>query len=79
MKLTKSLFIQYLKSSLHMWLKANSDIQPKELAVYDQHIFQQGYAVEKLAKKMLEQKVAREYPEGTTITFEEFSFLNLGF
>lgn len=70
MKLTKSLFISYLDSPLHMWLKANGDVQPKELAVYDQHIFKQGYEVEKLAKKMLEQKVAREYPEGTVLTFE---------
>lgn len=70
MKLTKSHFIKYLDSPLHMWLKANSDIQPKELAVYDQHIFKQGYEVEKLAKKMLEQKVAREYPEGTVLAFE---------
>jgi hypothetical protein len=70
MKLTKSLFIQYLSSPLHMWVKANKNIQAKELSVYDQHIFKQGYSVEKLAKEMLKQKIVREYPEGTTITFE---------
>jgi hypothetical protein len=31
----------------------------------------QGYEIEKLAKVFLEKKVAREYPAGTTISFEE--------
>lgn len=53
-----------------MWLKANSDVRPKELSVYNQHLAKQGYQIEKIAKRMLEQKVAREYPAGTTISFE---------
>ncbi|NCS94915.1 MAG: DUF2779 domain-containing protein [Leptospira sp.] len=71
MKLTKSLFIEYLDSPLHMWLKSRSEVTPKPVSVYDQHIMKQGYEIEKLAKVFLEKKVAREYPAGTTISFEE--------
>ena len=71
MKLTKSLFIEYIDSPLHMWLKSRSEVTPKPISVYDQHIMKQGYEIEKLAKEYLEKKVAREYPVGTTISFEE--------
>jgi hypothetical protein len=71
MKLTKSLFIEYIDSPLHMWLKARSEVTPKAPSVYDQHIMKQGYEIEKLAKVFLEKKVALEYPAGTTISFEE--------
>ena len=56
MKLTKSLFIEYLDSPLHMWLKARSEVTPKAPSVYDQHIMKQGYEIEKLAKVFLEKK-----------------------
>jgi hypothetical protein len=68
--LTKTNFINYLDCPLHMWLKANSDVQPKELPIYDLHIAKQGYQVERIAKQMLKEKVAREYPAGTTVSFE---------
>jgi len=38
--------------------------------VYDQLIAKQGYEVEALAKEFLQQKVAREYPAGSTIDFQ---------
>lgn len=70
MKLTKSLFIQYLDSPLHMWLSFRGEVQPLPLSEYDQHVVEQGYQVEALAKEFLRQKVASEYPQGTTLTFE---------
>ncbi len=70
MKLTKSHFLAYLDSPLHLWLKVHGDVHAKPLSVYDQHIMRQGYSVEKLAKEFLEKKVAREYPASTTIEFE---------
>ncbi|OIO44488.1 MAG: hypothetical protein AUJ41_02880 [Candidatus Pacebacteria bacterium CG1_02_43_31] len=38
--------------------------------MYDQLIAKQGYEVEALAKEFLQQKVAREYPAGSTIDFQ---------
>lgn len=70
MKLTKSLFLSYLESPLHMWLSVHSDTQPKPPSLYDQHTMKQGYSVEKLAKEFLQRKVATQYPAGTTLTFE---------
>lgn len=70
MKLTKSLFLSYLESPLHMWLSVHSDTHPKPPSLYDQHTMKQGYSVEKLAKEFLQRKVATQYPAGTIITFE---------
>lgn len=70
MKLTKSLFLSYLESPLHMWLSVHSDTPPKPPSLYDQHTMKQGYSVEKLAKEFLQLKVATQYPAGTTLTFE---------
>jgi hypothetical protein len=70
MKLTKSLFLSYLESPLHMWLSVHSDTQPKPPSLYGQHTMKQGYSVEKLAKEFLQRKVNTQYPAGTTLTFE---------
>ena len=70
MKLTKSHFITYLESPLHLWLSVNSDTPPKPPSLYDQHTMKQGYSIEKLAKEFLQRKVTAEYPVGTTLTFE---------
>lgn len=71
MKLTKSDFISYLESPLHLWSKTNGQVTQQEKSAYDQHLAKQGYEVEALAKEFLTKKVAREYPAGTTISFEE--------
>lgn len=70
MKLTKSHFLTFLESPLHLWLSVHSTTRPKPPSLYDQHVMQQGYSVESLAKKFLEKKVASEYPAGTTLEFE---------
>lgn len=70
MKLTKSLFLSYLESPLHMWLSVHSDTQPKPPSLYDQHVMEQGYSVEKLAKEFLQKKVATQYPAETALSFE---------
>ncbi len=70
MKLTKSLFLSYLESPLHMWLSVHSDTPPKPPSLYDQHTMKQGYSVEKSAKEFLQRKVATQYPAGTTLSFE---------
>lgn len=70
MQLTKSDFLTFLDSPLHLWLSVHSDTPPKPPSLYDQHIMQQGYAIEKLAKEFLQQKVAAQYPPGSTLSFE---------
>lgn len=70
MKLTKSQFLTFLDSPLHLWAEINHKLEDKKFSVYDQLIAKQGYEVESLAKKFLEQKVATEYPAGSTIDFQ---------
>ena len=70
MKLTKSHFLMYLQSPLHLWLSVHSATPPLPPSLYNQHTIKQGYSVEKLAKEFLRKKVTTHYPPGTTITFE---------
>lgn len=70
MPLTKSLFLSFRDSPLHMWLAVHSNATPKPPSLYDQYIMKQGYTLEALAKEYLEHKVATQYPPGTVLTFE---------
>ena len=51
--LTKSDFLQYLVSPMHLWAKKHNEIT-KSLSTFDIHIMNQGYEVENLAKDFLE-------------------------
>lgn len=70
MRLTKSNFLTFLESPLHLWASVNNKQENRTFSVYDQLIAKQGYEVEALAKEFLQQKVAREYPAGSTIDFQ---------
>ena len=70
MKLTKSDFIAYLDSPLHLWAKANNQLSTIQLSEYDKLLAKQGYKVEKLAKQFLRQKINNEYPNGSTLDFQ---------
>lgn len=68
--LSKSDFLLFLESPLHLWADAHNQIPLKDPSAHELHIRQQGYQLESLAKQFLEQKVLREYPPGSTIEFE---------
>ncbi|MDQ5951204.1 MAG: hypothetical protein QG639_481, partial [Patescibacteria group bacterium] len=68
--LSKSQFLTFLESPLHLWADAHNQIPLKEPSAHELHIREQGYQLEALAKTFLEQKVLREYPPGSTIEFE---------
>ena len=70
MKLTKSDFLLYLDAPLHLWAHTHGLDGTKIVSVYDQHLARQGYQVEKLAKEFLKTRVARDYPLGSTISFQ---------
>lgn len=70
MHLTKSLFLHYLDSPLHLWLAGRTEHQPRPLSLHDQHLQRQGYQVEVLAKEFVRARVAAQYPAGTTLSFE---------
>ncbi|MFZ5376474.1 MAG: DUF2779 domain-containing protein [Patescibacteria group bacterium] len=70
MRLTKSAFLTFLDSPLHLWASVNHQQEDRKFSSYDQLIAKQGYEVEALAKKFVEQKVATQYPTGSTIHFQ---------
>lgn len=53
MKLTKSNFLTYLDAPMHLWADIHDKLE-KPLSSYDQHLLQEGYKVEKLARQFLE-------------------------
>ena len=57
--LNKSQFLLYLDAPLHLWAQAHHQSETK-LSLYEQHLAQQGYQVEKQAQKYLEKLVASE-------------------
>ena len=69
-KLTKSNFLTFLDSPLHLWAQVNKQTETKQFSVYDQLITKQGYEVEPLAKMFLQQKLFTDYPKGSTIDFQ---------
>jgi len=70
MKLTKSDFLKFIESPLHLWAAKNDKLDPHTPDLYAQHLSRQGYEVEELAKKFLRQKVTQEYPKAT-LSFQE--------
>lgn len=53
MNLTKSHFLTYLDAPMHLWADFNNKFE-KPLSIYDQHLLNQGYEVEKYAKQYLQ-------------------------
>jgi hypothetical protein len=70
MQLTKSDFITFLDSPLHLWARKHDRLDPRPKSLYDQHLSKQGYAVQRLAQEYLTNKVATQY-ENATISFEK--------
>jgi len=61
MKLTKTDFIAYLDSPKHLWAIKNNKMDEKEIDVYVQHLFEQGYDVEKYAEKYIQEHLVKKY------------------
>jgi hypothetical protein len=61
MKLTKTDFIAYLDSPRHLWAIKHNKIGEKEIGVYLQHLFEQGYEVERLAEQYIQKHLIPQY------------------
>ena len=53
--ITKTDFILYLDSPLHLWAFKNNKVPRQQIDIFLQHLFQQGYEVEKYAKEYINQ------------------------
>lgn len=51
--ITKTDFLAYLDAPRHLWAIKNNKIDKKELDIFIQHLFEQGYEVEKYANKYI--------------------------
>jgi len=70
--LTKSDFLQYLVSPMHLWAKKHNEIT-KSLSTFDIHIMNQGYEVENLAKDFLETYLIRASENESMVWQKSFS------
>jgi hypothetical protein len=59
--ITKTDFLLYLDSPLHLWAFKNDKDFKKEIDIFLQHLFKQGYEVEKYAKEYIKKYVIPEY------------------
>ncbi|MDX9739057.1 MAG: DUF2779 domain-containing protein [Candidatus Dojkabacteria bacterium] len=59
MMLTKSDFLIYIKSPLHLWAKKNNQYS-EELTEYDKHLIKQGYEVEALAREYVRKYIDKD-------------------
>lgn len=61
MKLTKTDFIAYLDAPRHLWAIKNDKIPDQEINAYVQHLFEQGYDVERYTEKYIQEYLIEEY------------------
>ena len=59
--LSKSDFLIFLNSPMHLWAKTHDALEQKALTPYEQHIIQQGQAIEALARQYLENEILPQY------------------
>ena len=59
--LSKSDFLIFLNSPMHLWAKTHDALEQKALTPYEQHLIQQGQAVEALARQYLENEILPQY------------------
>lgn len=58
MRLTKTDYLLFREAPLHLWASKQSSIKAKPSSEYDQLLMQQGYEIQRLARKYLETKVS---------------------
>jgi hypothetical protein len=56
--LTKSDFVVYMDAPMHLWALKNNQYN-KNLSMYDQHLIQQGYEVEALAREYVKKYISQ--------------------
>lgn len=59
--LSKTDFLLFLESPMHLWAKSHDHIQIRTKTVYEQHLIQQGQRVEALAKDYIESFLLPKY------------------
>lgn len=59
--LTKTDFITYLDAPRHLWAIKNGEIPQQEINTYVQHLFEQGYDVERNAEKYIHTVLVEQY------------------
>lgn len=59
--ITKTDFIAYLDAPRHLWAIKHNKLSEKELNIFIQHLFDQGYEVEEYAEKYIKEVLIPEY------------------
>jgi hypothetical protein len=59
--ITKTDFLLYLDSPLHLWALKNNKVPKQQIDIFLQHLFKQGYEVEKYAKEYINKHLIPQY------------------
>jgi hypothetical protein len=60
-KITKTDFIAYLDAPKHLWAIKHSKLDDNEVNAYLEHLFEQGYDVERHTEKYIQDYLVDEY------------------
>ncbi len=61
MKLTKTDFVAYIDAPMHLWAIKHNKLDEKEIGAYVQHLFEQGYDVERYAERYIQEHLIHQY------------------
>lgn len=61
MALTKTDFIAYLDAPKHLWAIKNNQLDEQDINAYLEHLFEQGYDVEKHAEEYIQNYLIKDY------------------
>jgi len=74
--ITKSDFLEFLDSPIHLWADKHNVIKNKAPSEYDHHMMMQGQTVEKEAKKFIESVILPTFPMGKLLWQQTFVWKN---
>lgn len=61
MNLTKTDFVAYIDAPMHLWAIKHDKLDKQEIDTYLQHLFEQGYDVEKHAEQYIKKHLVNKY------------------
>lgn len=70
--LTKSDFLLYCQAPRHLWAKLNGKVE-FQCSEFDQHMMEQGYEVEELAKEYLIRQLQTQHPQDQLLWQQTYS------
>ena len=67
--LPKTDFVAYIDAPMHLWAIKHNKLDKQEIDTYPQHLFEQGYDVEKHAEQYIKKHLVNKYRAGRRVCY----------